>query len=220
MAKIGVFLCHCGKNIAGTVDVPKLAEELKKDPNLVVLDQVFTCSEEGQEKIKEKLRSGEVDRVVVASCSPVHHGDIFASCVGEVINPFEWEMANIREQCAWLYTDKNESTPKALALIKGAINRVRYHQPIGSIMVPMNRDVLVVGGGIAGLHTSLELAHKGFKVFLIEKEPNIGGNMVKLDRTFPTNDCSMCTISPILNAVNGNKNIELHTLSEVTEFKG
>lgn len=218
--KIGVFLCHCGKNIAGTVDIPKIAKELQDDEELVVMEETFLCSEQGQENIKEKLKSGEIDRVVIASCSPVHHGDIFSKCVGEVINPFMWDMANIREQCSWVYNDMEEGTPKAKALIKGSVNRVRYHEGIGTTKVPMYRDVVVVGGGITGCHTALELVDKDFKVHLIEKESNIGGNMVKLDRTFPTDDCSMCTISPILNAVVSEENIVIHTMSTVEDFKG
>lgn len=220
MTKTGVFLCHCGKNIAATVDIEKLKTELEKDPKLVVRDDIFICSKAGQELIKNTIKEEGLDRVVIASCSPVHHGDIFSKCIGTVLNNYMWDMANIREQCSWIHSDIEEGTEKALALIKGAINRVKLHTPIAQIKVPMVRDVMVIGAGIAGMHAALELANKDFKVILIDKEPVIGGNMARLDRTFPTDDCSMCTISPILNEVMSNDNIELHTMSEVEEFMG
>jgi len=220
MSRIGVFLCQCGNNIAGVVDLESIVKDLSGNEELLVFNEPFLCSEAGQERIKEAVRNDEVDRVVVASCSPVHHGDIFASCVGEVANPFMWEMVNIREQCSWVTDDREEATTKARALVKGGINRVKYHQAIGSTNVPMNRDILVIGGGIAGLHASLELTTKGFDVTLIEKEPNIGGNMVRLDRTFPTDDCAMCTISPILNEVMADKKLNVMTLTTLEEFSG
>jgi len=221
MSKTGVFICHCGTNIAGTVDVPRLVREIRAEhPELVVNNTLFLCSKTGQALIKDTISNEYLDRVVVASCSPAHHGNIFNNCVGERLNPFMWDMANIREHCSWVHQDIEEGTRKAKALIMGAVERVKQHQPIGKISVPVVRDVAVIGAGIAGLHTAIEIANKGLHVHLIEKEPNIGGKMVKLDRTFPTDDCSMCTISPILNEVMGNENITLYTLSEVEELKG
>jgi len=129
--KIGVFLCHCGDNIAGTVDIPKLKEELSKDVGLVVRDTMFLCSEAGQNKIIETIDDNEdIDRVVIASCSPIHHGEIFRTCVKKRLNPFMWEMANIREHCSWVHPNMEEGTVKALSLIKGAIGKVRYKAPI------------------------------------------------------------------------------------------
>ncbi len=218
--KIGVFVCHCGRNIAATVDVHKIAEHFDADPELIAKEEIFLCSEAGQENIKETIRENGLEYVVIASCSPVHHGDIFAECVGEEMNKYMWEMANIREQCSWVHDDMDEGTEKAIALIRGSINRVKEHMPIGTMDVPVVQEAMVIGGGIAGLHTALEIADKGIKVHLIEKSATIGGNMVKLDRTFPTDDCSMCTISPILFDAISEENIVLHTTSEVMEFHG
>ncbi|MBM4237544.1 MAG: FAD-dependent oxidoreductase, partial [Euryarchaeota archaeon] len=216
---IGVFLCHCGTNIAGIVDIASLKEHFSGQGHHVQ-DHLFLCSQAGQEMIKSAVREKALDRVVVASCSPKHHGDIFRECIGEVLNPYMWEMANIREQCAWTTTDRERATGKARALVAGAIRRVEHHDPIGRVQVPLDKRIAVIGAGIAGMHAALELADKGFEVHLIEKEPNIGGNMVRLDRTFPTDDCAMCTISPILNEVVMNKRIATRTMSEVVEFDG
>jgi heterodisulfide reductase subunit A len=220
--KTGVFVCHCGRNIAGTIEIDKLCSDIKdSDSELVVKDHLFLCSEDGQKVIKDAIAEDDLDRVIVASCSPVHHGAIFSNCVKDAgLNPYMWEMANIREQCSWVHHDTESATNKAFAIIRGAVNRVALHEPIGSIKVPMVQDVLVIGAGITGIHTAIELGDKGFKVALIEKAPNIGGNMVKLDRTFPTDDCSMCTISPILNEVSSHENVDIYTLSEVTELRG
>lgn len=218
--KIAVFLCHCGDNIAGTVDIPKLKKILSKRDDLVVLDHLFLCSESGQHLILDTLEKENVDRVVIASCSPKHHWNIFKGCIEQKLNPYMFEMANIREHCSWVHFDKEEATTKALALIEGAIGNVKHHAPIDKKEIAVNRDVMVIGAGIAGMHASLELADKDFHVYLVEKEPSIGGNMTKLGRTFPTDDCSMCTESPIMNEVNAHPNIELMTLSEVIDFSG
>ena len=221
MDKIAVFLCHCGDNIAATVDIKKLKEELSKDGDLLVKDHMFLCSEAGQQMILDTLDENKgIDRVVIASCSPKHHWNIFKDCIKQRLNAYMWEMANIREQCSWVHSNKEEATKKALALIRGAIGKVKHHKPIGTIEIHVNRNILVVGAGIAGMHASLELADKGFHVYLVEKEASIGGNMTRLGRTFPTDDCSMCTVSPIMNKVNSHPNIELLTLSEVVETSG
>lgn len=221
MGKTAVFLCHCGDNIAATVDIKKLKEDFSKDENLVVKDHIFLCSETGQQMILDTLdKDKEIDRVVIASCSPKHHWNIFKDCVKQKLNAYMFEMANIREHCSWIHPDKKEGTKKAYALIKGAINKIQHQEPIDNIEIQVNRDILVIGAGIAGMHASLELADKDFHVYLVEKEPAIGGNMTKLGRTFPTDDCSMCTVSPIINAVNSHPNIELLTLSEVIKLEG
>jgi heterodisulfide reductase subunit A len=217
---IGVFLCDCGTNIAGNMDMEYLKKELSKEDDLIVHESLFLCSQLGQDLVKETIEKEDLDRVVICSCSPKHHGDIFKECIGEKMNPYLWEMANIREQCSWATEDREEATQKALSLIKGAINASRTLQEIGKARFPVVKDVMVIGGGIAGMHTSLELADKGFHVYLIEKNPNIGGNMVKLDRTFPTDDCSMCTISPILNEVAMHKNIDVLTMADVENVSG
>lgn len=218
--KIGVFLCHCGKNIAATVDIPKLKEELEKNTDLTVKDHIFMCSENGQILIKETIENEKLEGVVVASCSPKHHGGIFTDCIKDQLNPYMWEMANIREQCSWVHDDIEVGTKKALALVSGAIERIKKHKPIEQIKVSVNKDVCVIGGGISGIHTAIELADKDFHVIVVEKEPTIGGNMIKLDRTFPTDDCSMCTISPILNEAINHENIDIMVYSEVDEVGG
>ncbi|HDM67159.1 MAG TPA: CoB--CoM heterodisulfide reductase iron-sulfur subunit A family protein, partial [Thermoplasmatales archaeon] len=221
MSKTAVFLCHCGDNIAATVDIGKLKEKLSKDENLVIREHLFLCSEAGQQMILDTLdENKDIDRVVIASCSPKHHWSIFKECIKQRLNPYMFEMANIREHCSWVHSDKEEAARKAYSIIKGAINKVQHHKPIGVVEVPVNRDILVIGAGIAGMHASLELADKGFHVYLVEKEASIGGNMTRLGRTFPTDDCSMCTVSPIMNKVNAHPNIELLTLTEVTKLEG
>ncbi len=217
---IGVFLCDCGTNIAGNVDMEYLKKELSKEDDLIVHESLFLCSQLGQDLIKETIEKEKLDRVVICSCSPKHHGEIFKECIGEKMNPYLWEMANIREQCSWATEDKNEATKKALALVKGAVEASRTLQEIGQAKVPVVKDVMVIGAGISGMHAALELADKGFHVYLIEKKPNIGGNMVKLDRTFPTDDCSMCTVSPILNETVMNKHIDLITMADVEDVSG
>jgi len=218
--KIAVFLCHCGDNIADTVNIKKLKKDLSKNKDLVVKDHLFLCSESGQNLILDTLKDKNIDRVVIASCSPKHHWNIFKNCIQQKLNPYMWEMANIREHCSWVHSDENKATKKAMALVQGAINKVKHHDPILKKEISINRDVLVIGAGIAGMHTSLELADKDFNVYLVEKSPAIGGNMTKLGRTFPTDDCSMCTASPIMNEVSSHPNINMMTLSEVVDFSG
>lgn len=220
MSKIGVFLCHCGDNIAGTVDIARLKEELSREEDLLVRDSMFLCSEAGQNKIIETIDSEDIDRVVIASCSPIHHGEIFRKCIKKRLNPFMWEMANIREHCSWVHPNMEEGTEKAFSLIKGAIGKIRYKEPIETAEVPVKQEVLVIGAGISGMHASLELADKDFKVHLIEKDASVGGNMTRLGRTFPTDDCAMCTVSPIMNSTKAHPNINLMTQSEVVEFSG
>ncbi|MDY6865079.1 MAG: FAD-binding protein, partial [Halobacteriota archaeon] len=180
---IGVFVCHCGINIGGVIDIDGLVKEIEDatGDDVLVYQNLFVCSQAGQDLIKEKIDEEGLDRVVVASCSPKHHGDIFSKCVGEKMNSYLWEMVNIREQCSWVHRDDPEkATGKAFALIMGGIEKARELLEIGKTSVPLTKDVLVIGGGIAGMHTSLELADKDFKVYLVEKKPNIGGNMVRL----------------------------------------
>ena len=216
---LGVFLCHCGTNIASNVDIQKLREHFSAQGHFVA-DHLFLCSQAGQDMIKEAVRENSLDRVVIASCSPKHHGGVFKECVGAVLNPYMWDMANIREQCAWVVDSKEEGTKKASALIAGSVRRVSAHEPIATVEVPVVRRAAIIGGGIAGMHAALELAAKGLEIYLIEKQPNLGGNMVRLDRTFPTDDCAMCTISPILNQVMMDPQIKVMTMSQVTEVSG
>jgi heterodisulfide reductase subunit A len=220
--KIGVYICHCGINIAGKVDIRKAVEFAAGLPYVTVAKEYkFMCSDPGQEIIQEDVRQGRVDRIVVASCSPLMHEPTFrrAMAMGGG-NPFMFQMANIREHVSWVTTDKKAATDKSLALIAAAVNRVALHSPLEKTRVPVHPDVLVVGGGIAGIHAALTMAEGGKKVYLVEREPTIGGHMAKFDKTFPTLDCSACILTPKMSAVRVNPNITLWTYSEVAEVDG
>jgi len=190
--KIGVYVCHCGANIAGTVDVAKVTEYAASLPQVAVArDYKFMCSDPGQDIIKNDIREKGLNRVVVASCSPRLHEATFRRTVEDGgLNPYLFEMANIREQCAWVHTDKEKATEKAKALVNAAVRRVALHQPLEKKEVAVNPCTLIVGAGIAGIQAALEIADAGRKVYLVEREPSIGGNMARLDKTFPTLDCA------------------------------
>ena len=190
--KIGVYICHCGANIAGTVDVAQVVEFAKSLPFVAVArDYKFMCSDPGQELIKNDIRDMGLNRVVVASCSPRLHEATFRRAVASAgLNPYLFEMANIREQCSWVTEDKIAATEKAKAMVSAAVRRVFYHEPLETKEVSVNPATLIVGAGIAGIQAALEIADAGHKVYLVEREPSIGGNMARLDKTFPTLDCS------------------------------
>jgi heterodisulfide reductase subunit A len=190
--KIGVYICHCGANIAGTVDVAQVTEFAKGLPFVVVArDYKFVCSDPGQDLIKNDIKEMGINRVVVASCSPRLHEPTFRrTLTAASLNPYLFEMANIREQCSWVTEDKAAATEKAKAMVSGAVRRVFYHEPLERKEVRVNPATLVVGAGIAGIQAALEIADSGHKVYLVEREPSIGGNMARLDKTFPTLDCS------------------------------
>jgi len=190
--KIGVYICHCGSNIAGVVDVAEVARWAATLPDVAVArDYRFMCSSLGQELIQKDIQELGLDRVVVAACTPRMHEPTFQRAVaGAGLNPYYFEMANIREQCSWVHDDPTVATEKAKALVEAAVMRVRYHQPLFASRVRINPATLVVGGGIAGIQASLELANAGYPVYLVEREPSIGGRMAQLDETFPTLDCS------------------------------
>ncbi len=190
--KIGVYICHCGSNIAGMVDVEGVAEWAADLPGVVVSrDYEFMCSSLGQELIKDDVRELGLDRVVVASCTPRMHEPTFQRAIGEAgLNPYYFEQANIREQCSWVHEDKEEATKKAKSLVEAAVARVRHHQPLSVNKVPIRPATLVVGAGITGIQAALELANANYPVYLVEREPSIGGHMAQLDETFPTLDCS------------------------------
>ncbi len=190
--KIGVYICHCGSNIAGVVDVAEVARWAATLPDVAIArDYRFMCSSLGQELIQKDIRELGLDRVVVASCTPRMHETTFQRAVaGAGLNPYYFEMANIREQCSWVHDDPAVATQKAKALVEAAVMRVRYHQPLFASRVRINPATLVVGGGIAGIQAALDLANAGYPVYLVEREPSIGGRMAQLDETFPTLDCS------------------------------
>lgn len=220
--RIGVYVCHCGFNIAGILDIDELVEFAKGLEDVVVArDYRFMCSNPGQELIKKDIKEYNLDRVVVAACSPNLHEKTFRKVVSEAgLNPFFLQIANIREQCSWVHEDRVKATEKAKKIIKSAVERVKRHQPIEVRKANVVPRVLVIGGGIAGISASLLLAEAGVEVYLVEKEPTIGGNMAKFDKTFPTLDCSACILTPKMTAVRDNKNIKLFTNSEILEVKG
>jgi len=220
--KIGVYVCHCGTNIARTVDCKAVAEYALRLPNVVVArDYQYTCSDPGQEMIRKDIGELGLTRVVVASCSPLMHEPTFRRAVaGAGLNPFLFQMANIREQCSWITEDKELATERAKAIVGAAVMRVTFHEPLEVKKVPVNPDVLIVGGGITGIEAALQIADSGKKVYLVEKEPSIGGYMARFDKTFPTLDCAACILTPKMVSVGQHPNIELLTYSDVTDFSG
>ena len=220
--RIGVYICHCGSNIAGTVDVGAVVDFARGLPSVVVSrDYKFMCSEPGQETIKNDIRDLGVNRVVVASCSPTMHERTFRRVCQEAgLNPYLFEMANIREHCSWVTEDKQKATEKAKALVSAAVSRVFYQVPLETMEVEVNPNTLIVGGGIAGIQASLKIADSGHKVYLVERLPSIGGHMAQLDKTFPTLDCSACILTPKMTLVGSHPYIELMTYSEVEEVSG
>ncbi len=220
--RIGVYVCHCGSNIAGTVDVGEVvrfAQDL--DGVVVARDYKFMCSDPGQELIKKDITEMGLNRIVVAACSPTMHEPTFRRVCQEMgVNPYLFEMANIREHCSWVTEDKAEATEKAKALVSAAVSRVYYHQPLETREVTMNSNTLVVGGGIAGIQAALKVADSGHKVYLVEKSPSIGGHMAQLDKTFPTLDCSACILTPKMTLVGSHPDIELLSYSEVKGVSG
>ena len=220
--RIGVYICHCGLNIADTVDVEEVTKYAATLPAVAVArNYKFMCSDPGQSMIKEDIRELGLNRVVVASCSPLMHEPTFRHAIQEAgVNPYLFEMANIREHCSWITEDHGEATEKAKALVGAAVRRVYYHQPLEVREVPVNPDTLIVGGGIAGIQAALEIADSGHKVYLVERDPSIGGHMIQFDKTFPTLDCSACILTPKMTSVGMHPYIELMTYSEVEEISG
>lgn len=220
--KVGVYVCHCGTNIAKVVDVVDVATWAGEQPNVeVAREYKFMCSSLGQELIEQDIKEKGLTRVVVASCSPHMHEKTFrGACERAGLNPFLFEMANIREHDSWITDDKVAATQKAKSLTNAAIARVVHHQPLEPIPVEINPNTLIVGGGIAGITAALELADAGNHVYLVEREPSIGGHMAQLDKTFPTLDCSACILTPKMVDVGQHSNITLLTWSEVEELDG
>jgi heterodisulfide reductase subunit A len=220
--KIGVYVCDCGINIAAKVNVPEVVEFAKNLPDVTVAKEYkFMCSDPGQDIIKQDIKDGKINRVVVASCSPLMHEGTFRKATSEGgLNQYYFQMANIREHVSWVTADKTAATEKAKALVAAAVRRVAIHQPLERTRVPVNSTVMVVGGGIAGIHAALTLADAGKKVYLIEREPTIGGHMAQFDKTFPTLDCAACILTPKMSAVRSHPNITLWTYSEVAEVSG
>ncbi|MBL6972647.1 MAG: CoB--CoM heterodisulfide reductase iron-sulfur subunit A family protein, partial [Desulfobacterales bacterium] len=220
--RIGFYNCHCGINIAGRVRVEEVAEFAATLPDVAISrDYLFMCSDPGQELIEKDIKEHNLTRVVVAACSPRMHEKTFqAACQRAGLNPYYFQMACVREHVSWVTADEDEATRKAKTLVAGAINRVNYHQSLETREVSVHPDVLVVGGGIAGMQAALDIGSAGHKVYLVEKEPTIGGHMLQFDKTFPTLDCAACIGTPKMVSVGQDSNIELLTYSEVEEVSG
>lgn len=220
--RIGFYVCHCGSNIAAMVDCPEVAKFVGTLPNVALSrDYKYMCSDPGQELIAQDIKEHRLNRIVVASCSPLLHEHTFRGATeAGGLNPFFFHMVNIREHDSWVHTDRAEATAKAKALSQAAVNRVAHHKALETKRVPINPDVLVVGGGIAGIHAAMTLANAGKQVYLVEREPSIGGHMAKFDKTFPTLDCAACILTPKMSAVGSHENITLWSYSEVTKMDG
>jgi heterodisulfide reductase subunit A len=221
--RIGVYVCHCGKNIAGSVDCADVAEYASTLPHVVLSKHnLYTCSDPGQETIKKDIREHNLNRVVVASCTPRLHEPTFRrTCEEAGLNKYLFEMANIREHCSWVHLyEPEKATAKAKDLVRMSVARAALVEPQEEAVVPVARKALVIGGGVAGIQAALDLADTGYKVYLVEKSPSIGGKMAQIDKTFPTMDCSICILAPKMSDVGKHPNIELLTNSEVTEVGG
>lgn len=220
--KIGVYVCHCGTNISATVNIDEVVKFAEQLPGVeIARNYKYMCSDPGQELIKNDIKEKNLNRVVVNSCSPLLHEYTFRNACKEAgLNPYLFQMGNIREHCSWVTKDSTQATEKAKKIIAAAINRVKQQKPLEVRKVPVNPNVLVVGGGIAGIEAALRLAGADRTVYLVEKEPSIGGYMAHLDKTFPTLDCAACILTPKMSTVGMEKNIVLLTYSEVEEVSG
>jgi len=220
--RTGVYICHCGVNIAGKVDVAAVSEWAGSLKHVVVSkDYKFMCSEPGQAMIEADIGEQHLDRVVVASCSPRLHGRTFMeTCRRSGLNPYCFQMASVREQVSWVTKDRDRATRKARHLVAAAVNRVQFHQPLITGLSPVHRDVAVIGGGIAGMQAAIDIGNAGLTVHLIEKDSTIGGHMLQFDKTFPTLDCAACIGTPKMVEVSQNPHISLHTFSRVTHVSG
>ncbi len=223
MKRIGVYVCHCGGNISEVVDVKKVAAFAEKQPDVVLVrNNEHMCSEVGQKLVIDDIKEHKLDKVVIAACSPQFQGPTFKATLEKAgLSPYVLEMANIREQCAWPHFDfPEEATNKAESLTAIAIAKARLDEPLTKKTFPIGKRVLVIGAGIAGIQASLDLGDAGFYVYLVEKNPSIGGKMLQLSRTFPTEDCAACILSPKMADVPANPNIHLLTYSEIEDIKG
>jgi len=222
MKRTGVFVCHCGINIAGTVDVKKVAKELSKYPGVVYTeDYVYMCSDPGQNLIAKAIKEKNLDSVVVACCSPTLHESTFRKVSKSAgLNPFQCEIANIREQCSWVHKDMEKATPKAIKITKTIVEKVQKDESLEPVGIPVTSRALVIGGGISGIQAALDLADAGYEVVMVERSPSIGGHMIQLSETFPTLDCSQCILTPKMVEVSKHPKIKLLTYSEVQEVSG
>ncbi len=219
---IGVYVCHCGSNIAGTIDVEAVRNHAAQMKDVAIArDITFACGDAGQEQVKKDILEYNLDRIVIAACSPRLHEVTFRRVLEQAgINPHLLEMVNIREQGSWVHDNSSLATQKAKDLVAMGVARAALLSPLDKKTVPANKDVLVIGAGVAGIEAALSLADVGIKVHLVEKEPTIGGKMALLNEVFPTNDCSLCVLAPKMSDVQNHPNIMLHTCSEITKIEG
>ena len=222
MRKIGVFVCHCGTNIASMVDVERVVEESRRLPEVAyATDYLFTCSAPGQEQVQTAIREHSLDGVVISACSPRMHETTFRRAVKKAgMNPYLVEMANIREHDSWVAENREEATQKAIDLVRMKVKKVAKLQPLSEIQLPVTRRALVIGGGVAGIQSALDIADAGVHVTLVEREPSIGGHMAQYDKTFPTLDCASCILTPRMVEVAMHPNITIMSYSEVEEVSG
>jgi heterodisulfide reductase subunit A len=222
VARIGVFVCHCGENIARRVDVERVAESARDLPGVVVAEHYpYMCSAPGQQKIQDAIREQGLTGVVVAACSPHLHEPTFRGASSEAgLNPFLCEMANIREHCAWVHENGASATEKACEIVASMVEKAKRNHPLRPIEVPVTKGALVIGGGVAGIRAALDIANAGYPVTLVERQPTIGGNMARLSETFPTLDCSQCILTPLMVEALRHPNVELLTYAEVEEVGG
>ena len=222
MQRIGVFVCHCGSNIAATVDVKKVAEMALLEPGVVhAEDYQYMCSEAGQAKIQAAIKEKNLTGIVVCSCSPRMHENTFRSAAEKAgLNPYMVEIANIREHCSWIHKDIEEATKKAVILARAAIAKVNLNAPLKPGESLVTKRALVIGGGIAGIQTAIDIADAGYEVDIVEKTPSIGGRMSQLDKTFPTLDCSACILTPKMVEAAAHEKINIYTYSEVEKVSG
>ena len=222
MQKIGVFVCWCGSNIAATVDVHRVAEAVRSEPGVVFsTDYQYMCSENGQAMIRSAIREHGLTGVVICSCSPrMHEATFRKTAVMAGVNPYMVEIANIREQCSWIHKDMAEGTEKAIILARAAIAKLHLNAPLTAGTSPVTKRALVIGGGIAGIQTALDVADAGFEVDIVEKSPTIGGRMAQLDKTFPTLDCAACILTPKMVDASQNEKINIISYAELDSLSG
>jgi heterodisulfide reductase subunit A len=222
MARIGVFICHCGENIGATVDCVKVARTIAEYEGVAYsIDYKYMCSDPGQGMIKQAIKERNLTGVVVAACSPRMHEPTFRRACSEAgLNPYLCEMANLREHCSWVHEKDEATTAKAIDLVRMLVEKVKRNHALSAIKVPVTKTALVIGGGIAGIQASLDIANCGHQVVLIERDPSIGGHMSQLSETFPTLDCSQCILTPRMVEVAQHPNITLYTYAELESIEG
>jgi heterodisulfide reductase subunit A len=222
MKRIGVFVCWCGSNIAGTLDVGRVVEAARKFPGVVhAEDYKYLCSDPGQNIVQKAIRDHNLDAVVISACTPNLHETTFRKTVELAgVNPYQCEIANIREQCSWVHEDGETATDKAIKIVRGIVEKVRRNESLEPITAPLTKRALVIGAGISGVQAALDIADAGYEVILVERKPSIGGHMAQLSETFPTLDCSQCILTPKMVEVSRHPRIKLMTYSEVLEIGG